>query len=218
MNSRWQDTPAAVFLRLLADLMVVNLLTLICSFGVITIGASLTAMYAVLFQRQRDEGMVNATKTFFRAFAKNFWKATVLELVLALLLVVAGVDFWYAAAIAQPGKTVFTVVAVIVAFLALAVFLMAFPQQAVYSNSVKNYLKNSFTLTFCAPLALLLSAAAWAALWILAYIEPEVIVRFGVLYLLWGFAFPAYATARLLSKVFEKTKPDAQFQADPEKS
>ena len=206
MNSRWQDTPAAVFLRLLADLMVVNLLTLICSFGVITIGASLTAMYAVLFQRQRDEGVVNATATFFRAFTKNFWKATLLELVLALLL---GVDFWYAAAIAHPGKTVFTVVAVIVAFLALAVFLMAFPQQAVYSNSVKNYLKNSITLTFCAPLALLLSAAAWAAPWMLAYIEPEVVVRGGVLYLLGGFAFPAYATARLLSKVFEKTKPGA---------
>ena len=209
MNARWQDTPAAVFLRLLADLMIVNLLSLICSFGIITIGASLTAMYAVLFQRQRDEGTVNAVKTFFKAFAQNFWKATLLELVLVLLVVVAGVDFWYAAAIAQPGKTVFTVVAVIIAFLAVVVFLMAFPQQAVYSNSVKNYLKNSFMLTFCAPLALLLSAAAWAAPWVLAAIEPEVIVRFGFLYLLWGFSFPAYATARLLRPVFEKTKQEA---------
>lgn len=209
MNARWQDTPAAVFLRLLADLMIVNLLSLICSFGIITIGASLTAMYAVLFQRQRDEGMVNAVKTFFKAFTQNFWMATLLELVLVLLAVVAGVDFWYAAAIAQPGKTVFTVVAVVIAFLAVVVFLMAFPQQAVYSNSVKNYLKNSLVLTFCAPVPLLLSAAAWAAPWVLAAIEPEVIVRFGFLYLLWGFAFPAYATARLLRPVFEKTKQEA---------
>ena len=44
MNARWQDTPAAVFLRLLADLMIVNLLSLLCSLGVVTIGASLTAM------------------------------------------------------------------------------------------------------------------------------------------------------------------------------
>ena len=48
MNARWQDTPAAVFLRLLADLMIVNLLSLLCSLGVVTIGASLTAMYAGL--------------------------------------------------------------------------------------------------------------------------------------------------------------------------
>ena len=206
MNARWQDTPAAVFLRLLADLMIVNLLSLLCSLGVITIGASLTAMYTVLFHRQRDEGTVNATKTFFQAFARNFWKATALELVLAALLLVAGVDFWYAASIPQPGSVVFTVVAVAIAFLALVVFVMAFPQLAVYSNSVKNYLKNGFVLFMCAPHVLLLSAAAWAAPWVLACIEPEVLLRFGVMYLLWGFAFPAYATVRLLSKVFRKTK------------
>ena len=78
MNARWQDTPAAVFLRLLADLMIVNLLALICSFGVISIGASLSAMYAVLFRREWSEGMVDAIKTFFRAFAGNFFKATAL--------------------------------------------------------------------------------------------------------------------------------------------
>ena len=208
MNARWQDTPAAVFLRLLADLMIVNLLSLLCSLGVVTIGASLTAMYTVLFHRQRDEGTVNATKTFFQAFARNFWKATALELVLAALLLVAGVDFWYAASIPKPGSVVFTVVAVAIAFLALVVFVMAFPQLAVYSNSVKNYLKNGFVLFMCAPHVLLLSAAAWAAPWALACIEPEVLLRFGVMYLLWGFAFPAYATVRLLSKVFQKTKQD----------
>ena len=206
MNARWQDTPAAVFLRLLADLMIVNLLSLLCSLGVVTIGASLTAMYTVLFHRQRDEGMVNATKTFFQAFARNFWKATALELVLAALLLVAGVDFWYAASIPKPGSVVFTVAAVAIAFLALVVFVMAFPQLAVYSNSVKYYLKNGFVLFMCAPHVLLLSAAAWAAPWVLACIEPEVLLRFGVMYLLWGFAFPAYATVRLLSKVFRKTK------------
>lgn len=208
MNARWQETPAAVLLRLLADLMIVNLLLLICSFGIVTIGAALTAMYAVLFRRQRDEGTVNVTKTFFKAFVQNFWKATVLELVLVVLLLIAGVDFWYAAAIPQPGKTVFTVVAVVIAFLAVVVFLMAFPQQAVYRNSVRNYLKNSFVLTFCAPIPLLLSAAAWVAPWVLAAIEPEVFIRFGVLYLLWGFALPAYATVRLLHPVFQKTKQD----------
>ena len=160
MNARWQDTPAAVFLRLLADLMIVNLLSLLCSLGVVTIGASLTAMYTVLFHRQRDEGTVNATKTFFQAFARNFWKATALELVLAALLLVAGVDFWYAASIPKPGSVVFTVVAVAIAFLALVVFVMVFPQLAVYSNSVKNYLKNGFVLFMCAPHVLLLSAAA----------------------------------------------------------
>ena len=72
MNSRWQDTPLAVLLRLLADLMIANMLGLICSFGVVTAGAGLSAMYAVLFQRERDGGTVSAVKTFFHAFRMLF--------------------------------------------------------------------------------------------------------------------------------------------------
>ena len=94
MNARWQDTPAAVFLRLMADLMIVNIITVICSFGVITMGASLSAMYAVLFQRERDDGTVAVFRTYFRAFFRNFLKATVLELVLVLVVGICAGDFW----------------------------------------------------------------------------------------------------------------------------
>lgn len=208
MGSRWQDTPAGVLLRLLADLMIVNLLSLLCSMGIVTIGASLSGMYAVLFRREADGGTVDVIKTFFHAFFHNFGKATLLELILVLLAVVAGVDFWYAASIEQPGKLVFAVVASIVALLALAVFLLAFPQHAIYRNSMKNYLKNSIALTFCAPLQLLLSAAAWIAPWILAFVDSEVFVQLGVIYLLWGFSLPAWVTVKLLRKVFQKTKQE----------
>ena len=96
MNSRWQDTPLAVLLRLLADLMIANMLGLICSFGVVTAGAGLSAMYAVLFQRERDGGTVSAVKTFFHAFRKNFWQATLLEVIVAFAAAVAVVDFRFA--------------------------------------------------------------------------------------------------------------------------
>lgn len=205
MNARWQDTPAAVFLRLLADLMIVNLLALICSFGVITIGASLSAMYAVLFQRERDEGMVAAIKTFFRSFGKNFFMATALELILVLAIGVAAGDMWFAVNSEQPISTVYTVVGTIVALLALILFIMAFPQQSIYRNSLGNYLKNSVILAVCAPVQLLLALAAWILPWLLAYFVPEVFVQFGVLYLLWGFSFPAWCTVKLLKKVFERT-------------
>lgn len=206
MNARWQDTPVAVLGRLLADLMIVNLLAVICSFGVITLGASLSAMYAVLFQRERDEGMVSAIKTFFTAFFKNFPKATILELILVLVLGVAAGDFWFAFQSEQPLRTIYTVVGTMIALLFLILFIMAFPQQAVYSNSIRNYLKNSLILAVCSPVQLLLSLAAWIAPWVLAYLEPEVLVQLGVLYLLWGISFPAWCTVKLLNKVFERTK------------
>lgn len=208
MNARWQDTPAAVFLRLLADLMVVNILAVFCSFGVITMGASLSAMYAVLFKRERDDGMVAVIRTFFKAFVKNFPKATLLELIVAVVVIVAAGDFWFALNSEQPLRTLYVAVGTIVGIVALILFVLAFPQQSIYRNSVKNYVKNSMVLAMCAPGQLLLALAAWIVPWYLVYLEQEVIIQFGVIYLLWGIAFPAWCTVKAFKKVFDRTKQE----------
>lgn len=206
MNARWQDTPAAVLLRLLADLMILNLLTLICSFGVVTVGASLSAMYAVLFQRERDEGMVSTIKTFFHAFVRNFFMATALELVVVLVAGVAAGDVWFAVNSEQPLRTIYTVVGTVIGILAVILFIMAFAQQSIYRNTLFGYLKNSVVLSLCAPVQLLLALAAWVGPWLLGILEPEVFVQLGVMYLLWGFSFPAWCTVKLLKKVFDRTQ------------
>ena len=210
MNARWQDTPAAVFLRLMADLMIVNIITVICSFGVITMGASLSAMYAVLFQRERDDGTVAVIRTYFKAFVKNFLMATLLELIVALVLVIAAGDFWYAANMEPPIRTLFAGVGTIVGLLALILFIQAFPQQSVYRNSLFNYLKNSLVLAMCAPGQTLLALAAWIVPWYFALTEIEVLTSFGVIYMVFGLSLPAWATVKLLKKVFNRTKQETE--------
>ena len=208
MNARWQDTPAAVFLRLMADLMIVNILTVICSFGVITMGASLSAMYAVLFQRERDEGTVAVISTFFKAFVKNFPMATLLELIVVLVVGVAAGDFWFAMNAEQPIRTLYVAVGTIIALLALILFIMAFPQQSIYRNTLFNYLKNSLVLAMCAPGQTLLALAAWVVPWYFAITVQEVLTSFGVIYMVWGLALPAWCTVKLLKKVFDRTKQE----------
>ena len=208
MNARWQDTPAAAYLRLLADLMIVNLLTLICSFGVITVGASLSAMYAVLFQRERDDGTVAVISTFFKAFVKNFPMATLLELIVVLVVGVAAGDFWFAMNAEQPIRTLYVAVGTIIALLALILFIMAFPQQSIYRNTLFNYLKNSLVLAMCAPGQTLLALAAWIVPWYFAITVQEVLTSFGVIYMVWGLALPAWCTVKLLKKVFDRTKQE----------
>ena len=210
MNARWQDTPAAVFLRLMADLMIVNVLTVICSFGVITMGASLSAMYAVLFQRERDEGTVAVISTFFKAFVKNFLKATALELIVVLVVGVAAGDFWFAMNAEQPIRTLYVAVGTIIALLALILFIMAFPQQSIYRNTLFNYLKNSLVLAMCAPGQTLLALAAWIVPWYFAITEIEVLTSFGVIYMVFGLSLPAWATVKLLKKVFDRTKQEME--------
>lgn len=206
MNSRWQDTPLAVLLRLLADLMIVNMLGLICSFGVVTAGAGLSAMYAVLFQRERDGGTVSAVKTFFHAFRKNFWQATLLEVIVAFAAAVAVVDFRFALGMEGALRNVYLLVGTVITAIALIVFIFSFAQQSTYRSSLRTCLKNSFLLAACAPGQLLLALAAWIVPWFLFFAYEEVITTFGAMYLMWGLAFPVYITVKLMAPVFAKTK------------
>lgn len=208
MNARWQDTPAATMLRLMADLMIVNIIAVICSFGVITMGASLSAMYAVLFQRERDDGTVAVISTFFKAFVKNFPMATLLELIVVLVVGVAAGDFWFAMNTEQPIRTLYVAVGTVIAILALILFIMAFPQQSIYRNTLFNYLKNSLVLAMCAPGQTLLALAVWIVPWYFAITVQEVLTSFGVIYMVWGLALPAWCTVKLLKKVFDRTKQE----------
>ena len=49
------DSPVMRFLGKVADLMILNLVTLLCCIPVVTIGASLTAMHYVLLKMVRNE-------------------------------------------------------------------------------------------------------------------------------------------------------------------
>lgn len=212
--NRWQDTPAAVFMRLMADLMIVNILAIICFFPVITIGASLSAMYAVLFDRERNEGTVAVVSTFFRAFLRNFPKATVLEIILAVVFGVAAGDFWFASQSGQPMQALYQVVGTMVVFVGLVLFILAFAQQSVYRNSIVGYLKNSVKLAYCAPAQLLACLAAWVVPWFLAFGDQELLQFLGFFLMLWGFSFPVWVTVKLMNKVFIKTKQDPDSQSD----
>lgn len=209
-ESRFQDTPIVVLLRLLADMMVLQFLFLLCCIPVVTIGPALSAMYAVIFKREWDGGVVSVISTFVRAFRKNFLSALALGGVVLLAAVIAVGDLWFSVNSQPPLSSVYAVVATIVGIVALIMFVLAFAQQAIFKNTIRNYLKNSFTLAVCAPLQLIGSLAAWVLPWALIVIEPETLTYLGVIHLLWGFSLPAWATVKLMDKVFKKTKQQDQ--------
>ena len=85
------DSPVMRFLGRLADLMILNLVTLLCCLPVVTIGASLTAMHYVLLKMVRNEESY-IVRSFFKSFKQNFKQATVIWLIILLFLVIFGAD------------------------------------------------------------------------------------------------------------------------------
>ena len=78
------DGPVFQFLSRVADLVIVNVLFLVCCVPVVTAGASLAAMTKVCQDIVLDTSS-GVVKPFFRAFRSNFKQATAVWLVLLLL-------------------------------------------------------------------------------------------------------------------------------------
>ena len=80
MNLLNEDNVVHVFLNKLGDIVIANLLFILCSIPVITIGPALTALYHCMMRTVKGNNN-GTTRTFFRAFKENFKQATVIWLV-----------------------------------------------------------------------------------------------------------------------------------------
>ena len=196
---RWffdMNNPVMRTLSTLADIVVLNLLTLVCSLPILTAGAALTALNDACIRLVRMEDGELA-RDYFRAFKANFKKATLLW----LLFLAAALLVWfdYLAALSYVPQMRVAVLAV--ALILLAVAFYTFALLARYENRLWTTLQNAVKLAvgfFPRTLVMLVFAVAF---W-LACIRW---FGFGSLFLLLsGLALPVYLNAVLLNGVFEK--------------
>ena len=135
-------TPNSRFMRYLnrfADLMILNLLFLLTSIPIFTIGASLTALYSVCF-RLGTEG--STFRDYFAAFKENFRQATSLFLLLLLWLMGTGgaaVIFCFMAGWMHCLFVPFAVLFIVVVLVASYVF----PLLSRFENRTATTLKNA---------------------------------------------------------------------------
>lgn len=199
------DSPLMRFLGRLGDLMILNLLVIICCIPVITAGAAFTAQHYVLLKIVRgEEGYL--VKGFFKSFVANFRQATLIWLLMLVVVAVYIGDVWIfnysGLTFPKPLTVAIAAVAIVLAMIAVYVF----PVLARFENSIKNTLKNSMLLAFAnLPRTVLMIAC---------YILPFVIVYFStyalLFVILFGVSAPAYATARIYSGIFKKLEPETE--------
>ena len=83
------DSPFMQFMNKVADLMILNLLTIVCMIPIITTGAALTAMHYQVLKIVRDEECY-IVKGYFKAFRENFKQSTAIWLI---MLVIGAVSY-----------------------------------------------------------------------------------------------------------------------------
>ena len=191
------DSPVMRFLTKTADLIILNVLTMLCCLPVITAGASFAAMHYVLLQLVRGEESY-IIRTFFAQFKANFLKATALWIFFLVLF--AGIGAGFFLILRGGGSTLVLVGEGVLGLVIFMLFLWAFPLQAKFENTLGGTLKNAYMLAFLKlhyTIAMVLVTVTVTALWVAAR-------RFIFLGFMLGMTLPAYLCARMYNVVFKE--------------
>lgn len=193
------DGPLMTFLSKVADLMILNFLTLLCCIPIVTAGAAITALnYMTLKIVRGEEGYV--FRGYFKAFKSNFKQATILWLIiLGAVLIIVGDAY----IILNSGLNFHFIILGLVGLATLiAVLTIVFilPLQAKFENSVKNTLKNAFALGMVQlPRALIMFVFTLLPGVLFFFFEAVMPFLF-----LFGLSVPALLSAKVYNKCFLK--------------
>lgn len=193
------DSPLMQFLTKVANLMIINGLTLLCCLPIVTIGASLTAAHYMCMKMVRNEdGPI--VKGYFKAFKESFKQATPVWLILLVIILILFGDYLI---IYRSGLTFpywFKVALAAVAFIGLFEWVMVFPVMGKFYNTPLRTLKNALIISVAKfPITLVLIVLNAIFIFLMIYV-----IQVLPLVLLFGITVPAYVGALMLNKYFKK--------------
>lgn len=193
------ESPLMQALSKLADLMWLNILTMICCIPIVTAGASFTAMNYMALKIARNEECY-ITRGFFKSFKENFKQATVIWLLLLLVVLVLIGDFIIVRDSGIEFPLAIRIIILIVGILVLFTAMFVFPTLARFSNTIRRTIKNAFLMSILQFPKTILMIILYLIPPLVTYLFPQ---AFPVAFL-FGLAAPAYVSAHLYKKFFQK--------------
>ena len=198
------DGPFFGIMEKVADLILLNLVWLLCCLPVITIGTSTVALYHVVWKLNAGEsGPV--VRTFFTVFRREWKQGTVLTVLAAMLLLLMDVNI---SAMLSKGFGLVYILHVAVSLLIMFTVSYLFPLQALFQNTVVNTVKNALIISLAnLPISILVALINLTPL--LGVFLPLKAFWFSLLFWLsLGAALIASVNMLLLKKVFIKFMPE----------
>lgn len=198
------DGKLAGFLNCLGNLIVLNILTILCSLPIVTAGASMTALYTMVMRMARkEEGSL--IKGYFQAFRDNFGQATVLWIIFGGLIAFMTFDIWLLRAVSGTFGTVYRVLLFMIILVFAMVLIHIFAVLARFDNTIKNTAKNA--LLFC--VGKLPQAVLMLVLTVIPAVLLTVSFRFISVDFLIGISGPAYLAAFYFADLFKNYEEES---------
>lgn len=193
------DGGVARFLTRLGDLFVLNILTLVCSIPIFTIGAAMTALYTLTLRLARgEEGSLAAG--YFKAFRDNFKQASVVWLIGGVAILFMSFDIWLLQNLEGTFGQVYRILLFVLIMLFVLELVYIFALFARFDNTIENTLKNAVVLS----IGKILPAVLILIVTLLPILVLLISYRFVIVDVLIGASGPAYLASLYFTPMFKR--------------
>lgn len=202
MNPFRIDSPLMQTLSDIVDLMLLNMLTIICCIPIVTIGPAVTALCDVTYRIHRDEGRI--WSHYFQAFKNNFKQALLIWLILLPIgvLVVSSVIAYSMLDI--PANNVLQGLTLMMAILWAMEITWVFPLQSRFENTVRETLRNALLCSLAYLPRTVLATLMNLLPWLVLYYATNLFVKVGFIWFVLWFALAIYVNWKILDKPFKR--------------
>ena len=203
MNFFVIDSPVMRFLGRVGDILLLNIVFVVTSIPVITIGTALSALYTVAMKLVRGEDPA-IIKEYLKAYKRNFKPATICWLIMAVIGVLLFVDFRLVAVFSGTAYTAMRLLLAMILGIWLLTFLYLFPYIARFENTILNSMKNALFLSVAHIPSTLMMLGVAIGLLIITLFTSKTFVIGTILWTFFGFAILSYVQSFLLCRIFTK--------------
>lgn len=201
------DNPVTKFLSLMCDLIMLNILFILTSIPIVTIGCSISSLYNITLKIIRKEHPY-IIKSYFKAFKENFKQATIIWIPSAILLTFFFTEIQIIYTVIDPVYTNLQIPVLIMMFAVISVLIYAFPMLSLYNNSIKQILKNSVLLSIGNIPTTIFIVVLYFGLYKLGGVSNDIFIKEFSIFLFCGFSILAYFISLYLDRIFSKYEPE----------
>ena len=151
------------------------------------------------------------TRSFFKSFKTNFRQATLIWLLLMLVAAILGGDYYIITKSGMQFSQVLVVLIMAAGVLVICTSLYVFPVLSKFDNTIMGTIRNAFIMS-------ILQLPKTVVMFVMAFF-PLIIylvsLRLIPIIFLFGFSLPAYASAMLYNKFFQKLEDQLLSEQEP---
>lgn len=202
MNLFQYDSAFSKGLTRVMDFLMLNVLWIICSLPIVTMGAATTALYYSMIKivREKDSGIV---KIFFHSFFQNLKQGCCLT----IIFLIGGIALYWGIQTYSTIGSSFSTIAMTILIVLLIIwgimFSYAFPLLAQFDNTIKNTIKNAFLISM-SNLKKTLIVTVLNLVPIILYLGLPYIFALSLpFWLFWGIAIIAFFNTKIFVRIFD---------------